>query len=81
MSISANCVQIFYSMKHRRGGQFASPRQLHKAYYPCPGCRNHQHPRREILFERYVGSERKTYVMYWRSHVAEYKELLRSIKQ
>lgn len=74
--------RTYYAMKKRLGGEKLTKREemLFQHYYPCPGCIGHANiigkRRAEILFEHYVGKGNKTYVMYWRSHPAEYTEFL-----
>lgn len=78
--------RTYYSMKHRRGGEKLTIRDKilrHRwARHITPGCISHNvDPRRqEILFEHYADRPQKSYVVYWRSHVDEYKALLASTK-
>ena len=78
--------RTYYAMKRRQGGEKLTVRDkmfLHRCHV-CPGCNSHRdivgERRGGILFERYVGKGNKTYTMYWRSHPAEYTELLADIK-
>jgi hypothetical protein len=76
-------MESFYAMKRRLGGAKLTTRDellMHRLHY-CPGNVYHTHPRREILFNRRVKFGHKCYVMYWRSHVQEYKDMISQIKQ
>lgn len=80
----------YYTMKFRLGQQNPTKRDeiLFNRMHLCPGNKFHNHPRREIVFKRYVSrclsrghaDTHKAYVMYWRSHPAEYAEMIANIK-
>lgn len=75
-------------MKHRLGsGQFTQREKLLSKYtnkiFTCPGYISHdiQPRRKEILFNHYVNYGNKAYVMYWRSHPNEYKDMCKRHSQ
>ena len=76
----------YYTMKFRLGQQNPTKRDeiLFNRMHLCPGNKFHNHPRREIVFNRYVSRDYKTahkaYVMYWRSHPAEYAKMIANFK-
>lgn len=75
--------QSYYAMKRRLGGEHLTVRDkllAHRLHY-CPGNVYHNHPRREILFKRRVEYGHRCYVMYWRAHIQEYKQMLDSSRQ
>ncbi len=50
-------------------------------WYPCPGFNNHKHHNREILFEHFHKRPQKSWMLYWRAHPAEYKQMLSEIRR
>jgi hypothetical protein len=65
----------YYAMKKRLGGMKLTPREkLIYHYYPCPGNILHdiQPCRQGILFNHFYNRPLESYVVYWRSHPAEY---------
>lgn len=75
--------RTFYAMKRRRGGEQLTVRDKLLAHrlHSCPGNVYHSHPRREILFKRRVEYGHPCYVMYWRAHMQEYKQMLDNSRQ
>jgi hypothetical protein len=73
----------YYSMKQRRGGLQPTVRDKLLAHrlHSCPGNVYHFHPRREILFNHRVRFGHKCYVMYWRTHANEHKDMLQNCRQ
>lgn len=81
--------QTYYAMKRRLGGSKMTARErLCWHWYPTPGCIMHAEivgeRRAKILFERYCNIDHprhghKVNLMYWRSHPAEWKEILRIV--
>lgn len=75
--------RTFYAMKRRMGGEKLTVRDklLSHRLHICPGNVYHNHARREILFNRRVKYGHPCYVMYWRTHMQEYKETLQNCRQ
>lgn len=75
--------RTFYAMKHRQGGEHLTVRDklLSHRLHSCPGNVYHNHPRREILFNRRVKYGHACYIMYWRAHMQEYKETQLNCRQ
>lgn len=75
--------RTFYAMKKRRGGEKLTVRDklLARRLHSCPGNVYHDHPRRGILFKNKVEHGHKCYVMYWRAHIQEYKQMLINTRQ
>lgn len=67
-------LRTFYAMKSRRGGETLTQRDklLWHRTHSCPGNIFHVVPRANIIFKRRVKHGHACYVMYWRSHPAEY---------
>lgn len=72
----------FYAMKRRLGGFKLTPREklLMNRMHACPGNICHCVPRQEIIFKHKVGRNHKVYVMYWRSHLVEYNQMINEQK-
>lgn len=51
------------------------PFELTRKHYPCPGCKLHKHPRAKYLFNNYYGRGRQAYMLYWKTHPSEYKQI------
>lgn len=70
-------------MKSRLGHTKLTLRDMLKDHtlHMCPGNVYHIHPRREILFNRRVKYGNCCYIMYWRSHPTEYKEVRENYRQ
>jgi len=75
--------RTYYAMKTRRGGEKLTHRDvlLSHRLHSCPGNVYHIHPRRGILFERRVKYGHPCYVMYWRTHIQEYSQMLNNCRQ
>lgn len=81
--------ETYYAMKRGRGGEkFTAREKLCWHWYPTPGCNMHKEivgeRRSGILFEKYCfkfnrnhRQHHKANLLYWRTHVAEWAELLR----
>lgn len=73
----------YYTMKSRIGGSKLTPgEKLTNHYYPCPGNFLHDvQPRRQvILFNHFYNRPLESYVVYWRSHPAEYTAMCNLIE-
>ncbi len=72
----------YYTMKFRLGQQKlnTADKIRSKRMHECPGNIFHNHPRKNIIFNRYQrrgpADSHKSYVMYWRSHPTEYAQMI-----
>ncbi len=75
--------RTFYAMKMRRGGIKLTVRDklLSHRLHICQGNVYHIHPQRGILFRRQVKYGHPCYVMYWRTHPAEYIQTQENCRQ
>jgi hypothetical protein len=51
------------------------------AWYPCPGCQLHRisKQKRKLLFSRFHPRPQASWLVYWRSHPTEFKEMLEAM--
>jgi hypothetical protein len=71
----------YTSFKYTLHNKFTAREKLCWHWYPCPGFVGHRHPRREILFEHFHRRPQKSWLVYWRSHPIEWKEILLRTKR
>lgn len=73
----------YYTMKRFLGSsQFSIHDKIaFNRLHMCPGNVYHNHPRRGTLFNRKVKFGNKCYVIYWRMHPTEYKQMLDNCRQ
>lgn len=48
-------------------------------WYPCPGWQGHKVPRQKLLFKRYCDRPQSSWLVYWRSHPSEFKDMMKAI--
>ena len=70
--------QGYHSMKTRLEGGKTNPLRdkIHNHCYPCPGYIGHNiisEYRKVILFNKYSDLPQKTWRLYWRLHLSEYR--------
>lgn len=70
-------LRTYYAMKNRLGGTRLNRHEqlVQHRMHSCPGNVNHKVPRAELIFNRRVKHGHACYVMYWRSHLNEYKAM------
>ena len=75
-------MRVYYILKSRNPLKFTLRDTIIKdRMHICPGCIYHDIPRQKIVFNRRAEYGHKAYVVYWRTHMKEYRNLLDKIQK
>lgn len=77
--------KTYTAFKYKVGCKITRREKLTWKWYPCPGCFAHSDivgtRRGNILFESFQKRPQKSYLVYWRSHPDEYRQLMESVRK